>query len=157
MTLTGRRRPLFDIVGAAQTGQIMTCSSLSDNFTIFQSTTTWHHHVSIQVANKSIYNFVGPIETAGWSPTLNGLSRGMWEFFCIQLQTNFCRLAFWLLWEHNCLIKHESNTDNDPLSWLNVYFFGAGILALTHLCLPMYADEINHWNQKFMSLDIICT
>ena len=61
--LTGQRRPLFDIVGAAQMVQIMTRSSLSDNFIIFWSTTTWHHCVSIQVANKSIYNFVGPIET----------------------------------------------------------------------------------------------
>ena len=74
--------------------QIMTRSSLSDNFTIFWSTTTWHHRVSIQVANKSIYNFVGPIETVGRSPALNGLSRGIPEFFCIQLWTNFCSLAF---------------------------------------------------------------
>ena len=75
--LTGQRWPLFDIVGAAQMVQIMTCSSLSDNFTIFRSTTTWHHRVSIQVAKKSIYDFVGPIETAGRSPALNDLSRGM--------------------------------------------------------------------------------
>ena len=50
---------------------------------------------SIQVANKSIYNCVGPIETVRWSPTLNGLSHGMWEFFRIQLQTNFCPLTCW--------------------------------------------------------------
>ena len=74
--------------------QIMMCSQLSNNFTIFRPTTTWHHHVSIQVANKSIYNFVGPIETVGRSPTLNGLSRGIPEFFRIQLWTNFCSLAF---------------------------------------------------------------
>ena len=79
MTLTGRRRPLFDIVGEVPTVQIMMCSQLSNNFTIFWPTTTWHHRVSIQVANKSIYNFVGLIETVGRSPTLNCLSRGVFE------------------------------------------------------------------------------
>ena len=74
--------------------QIMMCSQLSNNFTIFWLTTTWHHRVSIQVANKSIYNFVGPIETVRQSPALNGLSRGMPDFFHIQLQKNFCPLPF---------------------------------------------------------------
>ena len=93
------------IVGAAWMIQIMIRSSLSDNFTIFQSTTTWHHRVSIQVLlyppglsrlriNWFRYNFVVPIETARQSPALKGLSHGMREFFSIQLKTNFCSLTW---------------------------------------------------------------
>ena len=47
----------------------------------------------------------------------------------------------------------NSNTGNDRLSWVNIYFCGTDISAQTCLHPPMYEDKLNHWTHTFF---IIC-
>jgi len=51
----------------------------------------------------------------------------------------------------------NSNTGNDHLSRVNVYFCGTDISAQTCLRPPMYEDKINHWTHTFLSSDMICS
>ena len=77
----------------------------------------------------------------------HGLSHRMPEFFRIQLQTNFCPLAFWLLWEHNCLMKHWIQHWKWPFIATECIFFwsrniGSNTFVLANVC---------RWNKSLKS------